>query len=59
MKYLKERLNFKISKYRVMRRLKKEIKIYLNEMILELVHDHTFLGSIVLHNGERLAEIND
>ena len=55
----KNRLNFKISKCKVMRRLKKEMKIYLNGKILELVDDHTYLGTIVSHNGERVTEMND
>ena len=42
-----------------MRRLKNEMKIYLNEKILELVDDHTYLGTFLLHNGERVAEMND
>ena len=35
------------------------MKIYLNGKILELVDDHTYLGTIVSHNGERVTEMND
>ena len=45
-------LKFKITKFKVMRRLKEEMKIYLNEKILELIYDHTYLPIIVLYNGE-------
>ena len=45
-------LKFKITKFKVMRRLKEEMKIYLNEKILELIYDHTYLRIIVLYNGE-------
>ena len=56
----KYRLNFKISKCKVMKRLKKEMKIYLNKKGFELVGDHTYLGTIVSYDREReLQEMND
>ena len=55
----KYRLNFKISKCKVMKRLKEEMKIYLNKKGFELVGDHTYLGTIYRTRERELQEMND
>ena len=53
----KTRLNFKVAKCKGMAmNSKKAGKIVLNEMEMEQVKDHVYLGTIVSANGERLVE---
>lgn len=56
----KTRLNFKTSKCKVMpMNCKKNVDLFLDEVKLEVVGEHTYLGTIISKNGERVKDMKD
>ena len=55
----KNRLKYKVSKCKVMSRIKEELNLCLNNEVLEVVDNHVYLGTMISKNGERVAEMKD
>ena len=53
----KTRMNFKVTKCKVMQRKKENMVVTLNSKKMEIVKEYIYLGTIVSNNGERTAEM--
>ena len=42
-----------------MERLKETVDICLNGEVMEVVENHTYLGTVISRNGERIADMNE
>ena len=54
----KTRMNFKVSKCKVMSNTNKSVEVVMNDEILENVKEHVYLGTVISANGERFVEMN-
>ena len=52
-------LHYKVPKCKLAERLKENVDICLNDEIMEVVDNHTYLGTLVSRNGERVVDMKE
>ena len=55
----RNRLHYKVPKCKLVERLKENVDICLNDEIMEVVDNHTYLGTVVSRNGERVVDMKE